>query len=168
MVGNFQGGPVRNRDDETENSKRQSPKCPHRTSSETVSLVNRQFARVSPTSELREQTRDGECNLVWIMIELIRGATTFLTHLIAICLIQKSVLFHQTMTHRPANVPQRHANQAMHARYAQHARIFFLSGFVSVENKERCIYLPKLDVAGSIPVARSNSSVILKLNFQEL
>ena len=55
----------------------------------------------------------------------------------------------------PQNVPQRDANQAMHARYAQHARIFFLSGFVSVENKERCTYLPKLDVAGSIPVARS-------------
>jgi len=32
---------------------------------------------------------------------------------------------------------------------------FFVSGFVSVENKERCIYLPKLAVAGSIPVARS-------------
>jgi hypothetical protein len=56
---------------------------------------------------------------------------------------------------RPANVPQFYANQALHARYALHARIFFLSGFVSVENKERCIYLPKLDVAGSIPVARS-------------
>jgi hypothetical protein len=36
-----------------------------------------------------------------------------------------------------------------------HARIFLLGGFVSVENKGRCIYLPKLDVAGSIPVARS-------------
>src|SRR5260370_58055 len=55
----------------------------------------------------------------------------------------------------PQNVPQRYADQAAHARYALHARIFFLSGFVSVENKERCIYLPKLDVAGSIPVARS-------------
>jgi hypothetical protein len=58
-------------------------------------------------------------------------------------------------THRPANVPQRHANQALHARYATHARAFLWSHFVSVENKERCIYLPKLDVAGSIPVARS-------------
>jgi hypothetical protein len=36
-----------------------------------------------------------------------------------------------------------------------HARIFLWGGFVSVENKECCIYLPKLDVAGSIPVARS-------------
>ena len=43
----------------------------------------------------------------------------------------------------------------MHARYALHARRFLLSDFVSVENKERCIYLPKLDVAGSSPVARS-------------
>ncbi len=48
------------------------------------------------------------------------------------------------MTHRPANVPQRCANQAAHARYAAHARRFVLSDFVSVENKERCIYLPKL------------------------
>ena len=66
----------------------------------------------------------------------------------------------------PQNVPQRYANQAMHARYALHARMFFLSGFVSVENKEGCIYLPKLDVAGSIPVARSRFPlVILRLNF---
>jgi hypothetical protein len=36
-----------------------------------------------------------------------------------------------------------------------HARIFLLGGFVSVENKECLIYFPKLDVAGSIPVARS-------------
>jgi hypothetical protein len=55
----------------------------------------------------------------------------------------------------PQNVPQRYADQAAHARYAVHARIFLLGGFVSVENKGRCIYLPKLDVAGSIPVARS-------------
>jgi hypothetical protein len=55
----------------------------------------------------------------------------------------------------PQNVPQLDADQAAHARYAVHARIFLLSDFVSVENKERCIYLPKLDVAGSIPVARS-------------
>jgi len=53
------------------------------------------------------------------------------------------------------NVPQLSANQALHARYAQHARIFLLGGFVSVENKECLIYFPKLDVAGSIPVARS-------------
>ena len=56
---------------------------------------------------------------------------------------------------RPANVPQRHANQAAHARYALHARTFFVSGFVSIENKEPKILIPKLDVAGSIPVARS-------------
>jgi hypothetical protein len=31
----------------------------------------------------------------------------------------------------------------------------FLSGFVSVENKECLICFPKLDVAGSIPVVRS-------------
>jgi hypothetical protein len=56
---------------------------------------------------------------------------------------------------RPANVPQRYADQAAHARHAVHARIFLLGGFVSVANKECCIQLPKLDVAGSIPVARS-------------
>ena len=39
--------------------------------------------------------------------------------------------------------------------YAVHARRFLLSGFVSVENNERSSYFPKLDVAGSIPVARS-------------
>jgi hypothetical protein len=55
----------------------------------------------------------------------------------------------------PQNVPQQYANQALHARYALHARRFSLSGFVSVENKECLIYFPKLDVAGSIPVARS-------------
>jgi hypothetical protein len=55
----------------------------------------------------------------------------------------------------PQNVPRQYADQAAQARYAVHARIFLLGGFVSVENKECCIYLPKLDVAGSIPVARS-------------
>jgi len=56
---------------------------------------------------------------------------------------------------RPANVPQLYANQALHARYAAHARTFFLSDFVSIENKGSKIQIPKLDVAGSIPVARS-------------
>src|SRR6266436_2244453 len=56
---------------------------------------------------------------------------------------------------RPANVPQQYANQATHARYAAHARTFFLSDFVSIENKGSKIQIPKLDVAGSIPVARS-------------
>jgi len=66
----------------------------------------------------------------------------------------------------PQNVPQRYANQALHARYAAHARTFLLSGFVSVENKEGGIYLPKLDVAGSIPVARSTfCSVVFTINF---
>ncbi len=70
----------------------------------------------------------------------------------------------------PQIVPQRYANQALHARYALHARAFFVSGFVSVENKERCIYLPKLDVAGSIPVARSTlfSAKNSKLKTQKL
>jgi hypothetical protein len=31
----------------------------------------------------------------------------------------------------------------------------FISGFVSCENKRAVILIPKLDVAGSIPVARS-------------
>jgi hypothetical protein len=55
----------------------------------------------------------------------------------------------------PQNVPQQCAIQALRARYALHARIFLLSDFVSIENKECLIYFPKLDVAGSIPVARS-------------
>ena len=59
-------------------------------------------------------------------------------------------------THRPPNVPQRHANQAMHAQYAVHARGFFLSDFVSVENKGSKIQLPKLEVASSSLVARSS------------
>jgi hypothetical protein len=62
------------------------------------------------------------------------------------------------VTHDPANVPQRHANQATHARYAVHARTFFLSDFVSVENKGSKIQLPKLKVASSILVARSTFS----------
>ena len=56
---------------------------------------------------------------------------------------------------RPPNVPQRHANQATHARYAMHAHTFFQSDFVSVGNKGLKIQLPKLKVASSILVARS-------------
>ena len=59
------------------------------------------------------------------------------------------------MTHRPANVPQRYANQALHAWYAAHARIFLLGGFVSIENRGRSSYFPKLGVVGSSPIARS-------------
>ena len=51
----------------------------------------------------------------------------------------------------PQNVPQRYADQAAHARYAVHARIFLLGGFVSVENKESCIYLPKLVIRVRFP-----------------
>jgi hypothetical protein len=43
----------------------------------------------------------------------------------------------------------------MHARYAVHARTFFLSDFVSIENKGMKILIPKLKVASSILVARS-------------
>src|SRR5258706_15983176 len=68
----------------------------------------------------------------------------------------------------PQNVPQRCANQAMHARYAQHACIFLVSGFVSVENKERCIYLPKLVIRVRFPSPAPFSSRILKLKFQKL
>jgi serine/threonine protein kinase len=46
-------------------------------------------------------------------------------------------------THRPANVPQRYANQALHAQYALHACTFFMSDFVSVENKGSKILIPK-------------------------
>src|SRR5262245_27273481 len=75
----------------------------------------------------------------------------------------------KNLTHRPPNVPQRHANQAMHARYAAHARTFFLSDFVSVENKGSKIQLPKLKVASSSLVARSRFPrqfliLIFKLN----
>jgi hypothetical protein len=43
----------------------------------------------------------------------------------------------------------------MHARYAAHARTFFLGDFVSGENKGSKIYFPKLKVASSSLVARS-------------
>jgi len=59
------------------------------------------------------------------------------------------------MTHRPANVPQRHAFQAKHAWYAAHARTFFPQRFVSIENRGSKIQLPKLKVASSSLVARS-------------
>ena len=55
------------------------------------------------------------------------------------------------MTHRPANVPQRHANQATHARYAAHARRFLLSDFVSIENKGSKIQIPKLVIRVRFP-----------------
>jgi hypothetical protein len=42
-----------------------------------------------------------------------------------------------------------------------HARRFLLSDFVSIGNKERLSYFPKLDVAGSIPVARSGMPALL-------
>jgi hypothetical protein len=44
----------------------------------------------------------------------------------------------------------------MLAGRAAHARTFFLNDFVSVENKESKIQLPKLKVASSSLVARSN------------
>jgi hypothetical protein len=49
-----------------------------------------------------------------------------------------------------------------------HARIFLLGGFVSVENKGRCIYLPKLVIRVRFPSPAPNSLVILKLKFQKL
>ena len=73
-------------------------------------------------------------------------------------LINEHIAQVNSMTHRPANVPQRYADQAAHARYAVHASRFLPSDFVSVENKERCIYLPKLEVVGSSPIARSKFS----------
>jgi len=53
----------------------------------------------------------------------------------------------------------------MHAWYAVHARTFLLSDFVSVENKGSKIHIPKLDVAGSIPVARSIVLSDFQINF---
>src|SRR5437870_3568723 len=61
-------------------------------------------------------------------------------------------------TNRPPNVPQRYANQALHARYALHACIFSQSGLVSIENKGAVSQIPKLKVASSSLVARSISS----------
>ena len=55
------------------------------------------------------------------------------------------------MGHRPANVPQRYANQAHHARDAVHARTFFLSDFVNVENKGVVIQIPKLVIRVRFP-----------------
>jgi len=54
------------------------------------------------------------------------------------------------------------------AHDAHYALVNFLSIFASVENKGSPGYIPKLKVAGSIPVARSNPSGGLKLNFQKL
>jgi len=56
----------------------------------------------------------------------------------------------------------------MHAWYAVHARTFFLSDFVSVENKGSRIQLPKLKVASSNLVARSNVFINFETNFQLL
>ena len=56
----------------------------------------------------------------------------------------------------------------MHARYATHARTFFISDFVSVENKGSKIQLPKLKVASSRLVARSNVLINFETNFQLL
>src|SRR2546423_10089312 len=53
-------------------------------------------------------------------------------------------------------VSQRYASQALHARYSVHADRFFPSGFVSCENKGALIQIPKLKVASSSLVARSN------------
>jgi hypothetical protein len=65
----------------------------------------------------------------------------------------------QTATHElegcPTNVPQRSARRASKAHDAHDALAFSLSIFVSVENKGSLGYIPKLEVAGSIPVARS-------------
>jgi len=44
--------------------------------------------------------------------------------------------------------------QCMHGMRCMHVHIF-LSDFVSIENKGAKILLPKLEVAGSNPVARS-------------
>jgi hypothetical protein len=44
----------------------------------------------------------------------------------------------------------------MHAHYATHARVFFPSDFVSIENKGSMIQLPKLKVESSSLVARSS------------
>jgi hypothetical protein len=67
--------------------------------------------------------------------------------------------------HHPAKRPAAIRESGSAARYALHARIFLLGGFVSVENKECLIYFPKLDVAGSIPVARSKSPTNSSLQF---
>jgi hypothetical protein len=66
------------------------------------------------------------------------------------------VIRHQNKAiHRPANLPQRHANQATHAQYAAHARTFFPQRFVSIENKGSRIQPPKLKVASWSLVTRS-------------
>jgi hypothetical protein len=54
------------------------------------------------------------------------------------------------------NVPQLSANQALHARYAQHAHAFSLSRFVSIENKERLSYFPKLVIRVRFPSPAPN------------
>ena len=63
----------------------------------------------------------------------------------------KSLYHGSNLTHRPPNVPQRYANQPLHARYAAHARTFFLNDFVSGENKGVVIQIPKLVIRVRFP-----------------
>src|SRR5215831_14165832 len=56
----------------------------------------------------------------------------------------------------------------MHARYAAHARTFFVGDFVSIENKGSKIQLPKLKVASSSLVACSSCPALRKNSFQTL
>lgn len=55
----------------------------------------------------------------------------------------------------------------MHSMRCMHVD-FFPSHFVSCENKGTMNLIPKLKVAGSIPVTRSNRSVNFKPNFRAL
>jgi len=63
--------------------------------------------------------------------------------------------------HRPANAPSSDTDRAMHARDAEHARIFVPQRFVTIEDKESKIQLFK-------PRRRSKLSVISKLKIREL
>ena len=74
----------------------------------------------------------------------------------------------RTIQIRPPNVPQQYANQALHARYAAHACTFFLSDFVSIENKGSKIQIPKLVIRVRFPSPAPVSLVILRLKFHKL
>jgi len=77
-----------------------------------------------------------------------------LAHLIrrAICLIQTRALFHRHWTNRPPKRSPATRKSATHADMRGHARTFFLSDWVRIENKGSKLCFPA-DVAGSLPVA---------------
>ena len=81
---------------------------------------------VASTTELRAD-RDGGGAQSTMDLDSNRGAATSLSHLIPTShsLDREECSVPSELTHRPPNVPQRHAIQAMHARSAgMHVHFF--------------------------------------------